>query len=117
MDVPDLGWESLTRYKYVQLPKTNLCTKYQLPILSFKMQRTLMSSLSGFGLWRMLEVPDWGSETLLRYKHVQIPKNNLCTKFQLPTLSFKVQRNLMSLLSELGLWRTLGFLIGDWSPR
>ena len=31
----------------------------------------------------------------------------LCTKFQFSTLSFKVQRTLMSLLSRLGLWRTL----------
>ena len=47
-------------YQYVQLPKKNPCTKFQFPSLIFKVQRTLKSLLSGLGLLRMLEVPDWG---------------------------------------------------------
>ena len=71
-----------------------------------------MSLLSGLGLWRMLEVPDWWLEFESRYKNVQLPKMNVSSKFQSPTLSLKVQRTLMSLLSELGLWKMLE--VPDW---
>ena len=56
------------------------------------MQRTLISLLSWLGIWRTLEVPDWDLESSSRYKHVQVPKKNLCSKFQLPTSSFNMQR-------------------------
>ena len=76
------------------------------------MQRTLMSSMSGLGLWRTLEVPDSGLESSEWFIYVQLPKKNLCNKFQLPTLSFKVPRTVMYLLSGFGLWRMLE--VPDW---
>ena len=86
LEVPDWRLESSSRYKSVQLPKKNVCTKFQLPTLSFKVQRTLVSLLSRLGLSRTLEAPDWGLESSSRYKYVQLPKKNLSTKFQLPIL-------------------------------
>ena len=115
LEVPDWDLDSSSRYKHVKVPKKNLCSKFQLPTSSFNMQRTLMSLLSLLGLWRSLEVLDWGSESSLRYKYVQLPQKNLYTKFHPPILSFKVQRTLMSLLSGLGLWRTLE--VPDWSLK
>ena len=73
LEVPDWGFESSSRYKYDQLPKKNLGTKFQLPTLIFKVQRTLRSLLSGLGLWRMLDVPDWGLDSSSRYKYVHLP--------------------------------------------
>ena len=87
LEIPDWSLESSPICEYVQLPKKNPCTKFQFPVLIFKVQRTLTSLLSELELWRMLEVPDWGLEFSLRYKCIQLAKKNLYTKIQLHTLS------------------------------
>ena len=110
LEFPDRACKIWFRYEYDQLPKKILCTQFQVPTLSFKVQRTLRSLLSRLGLWRMLEVPDWGLESSLRYRYVQLPRKNLYAIFQLPTLSFQMQRILMSFLSWLGLWGMMGVL-------
>ena len=103
LEIPGWGLKYSSMYEYDQLPKNNPCTKFQFPVLIFKVQRTLMSLLSALGLWRTLKVPDWGLESSLRYKYVQLAEKNLYTKFQHPTLILKVQRTLMTLLSILAL--------------
>ena len=60
----------------------------------------------------MLRVPDSGPESSSRCKIYQLPRKNLYTEFQPLPLSLKMQRTLMSLWSELGLWTTLE--VPDW---
>ena len=57
MEVPDWGFESLSRYEYVQLPKKNISDKFWHPTLSFQAQSTLIYPLCGlgfFGYWMIL---------------------------------------------------------------
>ena len=51
----------------------------------------------GLGIWRTLEVPDWGFGSWLWWGWVY-----LCSKIMLSTLNRKVQRTLMSLKSWTG---------------
>ena len=63
----------------------------------------------GLGIWRTLEVPDWGILSRSGWGWVYNVPNYLCFEIQLSTLNKKVQRTLMSLKSWsfVGLWRFL----------
>ena len=115
LEVPNGGSESSSRYEYVGLPNKNICAKFWLPTLCFKMQRTLMSLLSWLGLWGLLEVPNLGFGSLSGFKYVQLPQKNLGTKYQLPYWVLECKE--LSCPNCLdwgcrGCWR---FLIRDWS--
>ena len=92
-------------WKMLQVPFLSL--KSFLSILILKVKRTSMSFKSWFGLWRMLEGPDfcllspswfWYGNWFLIYP---------CYKFWLSILILKVQRKFMSFKSWFGLWRTV----------
>ena len=56
----------------------------------------------GLGIWRTLEVPDWGFGSWSWWGWVQDVPNYLCSQIQLSTLNKKVQRTLMSSKSWTG---------------
>ena len=78
--------------------------------LDFKLHGTSMSFKSWLGLWKMLEVPDWGFVTWPWFWYSHWSLVFPYAKFWLSILILKVQRTSMSFKSWLGLWRTLEVL-------
>ena len=60
----------------------------------------------GLGIWRTLEVPDWGFGSWSWWGGVKNVPNILCFEIQLSTLNRKVQRTLMS-------WKSWSVVVED----
>ena len=79
-------------------------SKYQLFILIWKVQRTSMSFKSSLGLWRTLEVPDWGSASWYLDIVTGLWYNN-GPIFGSLSLFWKCKEHPCPLSSHLGVWR------------
>jgi len=113
LEVPDWGFITWTIYEWVIYVRMYSCLKFQSHRLNIRVPRTLLSLMSSLRLWRTLEVPDWGFITRTVYAWVIYFLMYLGLKFQSYRLNTRMQRTLLSLMSLLGLWRTLE--VPDWN--
>ena len=121
LEGPDWGLASWSWFRYGQWSLINQCSKFQLPLLILKMQRTSCPLSPHLGLWRMLEVPESGlaSWSWFRYGHYSLIYPWL--EFWLSILILNVQRTSMSLKFSFGAlegargsWPGFGILIMIW---
>ena len=59
------------------------------------------------GIWRMLDVPDWGLASWSWFGYGQWSFLHTCFEFRLCILILKVQEHICQLSPDLGLWRIL----------
>ena len=112
LEVPDWGLASWYWFKYGHCSLVHPYAEFWLSILILKVQRTSMSFKSWFGLWRMLEVSDWGLASWYWFEYGHWSLLHPFSEFCLSILSLKVQSTSMSCKSWFGLWRTLE--VPDW---
>ena len=112
LEVPDWGLASWSWFGYSHWSLIYTWSEFWLFNLILKVQRTSCPLSPHMGLWRTLEVPDWGlaSWSWFGYGHYSLIYT--WSKFWLSILILKVKRTSMSFKSNLGLWRMLW--VPDW---
>ena len=112
LEVPDWGLGSWSWFGYGHWSLMHPWSKYLDFLLILKVQRTYMSFKYFLGLWRTLEVPDWGlaSWSWFGYGHWSLIYP--LPEFWLLSWFWRCKEHPCPLSPDLGLWRMLE--VPDW---